>query len=124
MKYFQLETKLRFFLSFFLQTLPISTRPVLHKRNIRKFPFVRFLLIFFRRSDEDTSRILIFANEEEIQICIHQPEWPAPRFRSYLSRDNGMHGGTAVADHEDKLGIWKEIENVGPHLQGEGILVA
>lgn len=46
------------------------------------------------------------------------------RFRSYLSRDNGMHGGTAVADHEDKLGIWKEIENVGSHLQGEGILVA
>lgn len=38
------------------------------------------------------------------------------RFRSYLSRDNGMHGGTAVADHEDKLGIWKEIENVGSHL--------
>lgn len=35
-----------------------------------------------------------------------------------------MHGGTAVADHKDKLGIWKEIENVGSHLQGEGILVA
>ena len=46
------------------------------------------------------------------------------RFRSYLSRDNGMHGGTAVADHEDKLGIWKEIENVGSHLEGKGILVA
>lgn len=48
------------------------------------------------------------------------------RLRSapYLSRDNGMHGGTAVADHEDKLGIWKEIEDVRAHLQSEGILVA
>lgn len=42
----------------------------------------------------------------------------------YLSRDNGMHGGTTVADHEDKLGIWEEIENVRAHLQSEGILVA
>lgn len=44
--------------------------------------------------------------------------------RPYLSRDNGMHSGTAVADHEDKLGIWEEIENVRAHLQSEGILVA
>lgn len=35
-----------------------------------------------------------------------------------------MHGGTTVADHEDKLGIWEEIENVRAHLESERILVA
>lgn len=35
-----------------------------------------------------------------------------------------MHGGTAVPDHEDELGVGKQLQHVRAHLQGERVLVA
>lgn len=44
--------------------------------------------------------------------------------RAYLTSDDGMHGGTAVAHHKQELGVGEQLQHVCAHLEHQRVLVA